>query len=309
MTHSDVLQDLLEKTSRTFALTIPLLPEPTRREVGVAYLLFRIIDNFEDATYWTPTQRIAALQDFIRLMGDTAAEQSTAAEVAVQQWLREPPLDHPGYLELLEQTPSVLAWHHALASDARDHIGKHLVRTAEGMARFVGRAGETGSLRLDSLHELRDYCFVVAGIVGELLTELYLLGDASLASVGDALRERAPRFGEGLQLVNILKDALPDAQEGRSYLPHDLPLTQVFELTRSDLVAALEYAEILRTAQAHPGVVAFNALNARLALATLEALHEHGLGSKLSRGQVSELTADVMQRIHTGHSLLGGLPG
>ena len=35
------LQNLLVKTSRTFALAIPQLPQPTLREVTVAYLLFR----------------------------------------------------------------------------------------------------------------------------------------------------------------------------------------------------------------------------------------------------------------------------
>ena len=54
------VNDLLQKTSRTFALTIPYLPPPTREEVGLAYLLFRIIDTFEDATRWSPEQRIAA---------------------------------------------------------------------------------------------------------------------------------------------------------------------------------------------------------------------------------------------------------
>src|SRR4051812_37988052 len=43
---------LLLRTSRTFALAIPELPEPLRREVGVAYLLFRIADTFEDANRW-----------------------------------------------------------------------------------------------------------------------------------------------------------------------------------------------------------------------------------------------------------------
>ncbi|MBK7863440.1 MAG: squalene/phytoene synthase family protein, partial [Archangiaceae bacterium] len=58
------LDDLLVKTSRTFALAIPMLPEPTRREVSVAYLLFRIADTFEDATTWPRAERIAALGDF-----------------------------------------------------------------------------------------------------------------------------------------------------------------------------------------------------------------------------------------------------
>jgi len=55
------LDDLLEKTSRTFALSIPMLPEPTRRHVGIAYLLFRIADTFEDAARWPRDRRLAAL--------------------------------------------------------------------------------------------------------------------------------------------------------------------------------------------------------------------------------------------------------
>ena len=39
------LDDLLEKTSRTFALAIPLLPTPAREAVGLAYLLFRVADT------------------------------------------------------------------------------------------------------------------------------------------------------------------------------------------------------------------------------------------------------------------------
>ena len=43
------LEELLENTSRTFALSIPVLPEPTRRQVMIAYLLFRIADTFTDS--------------------------------------------------------------------------------------------------------------------------------------------------------------------------------------------------------------------------------------------------------------------
>src|SRR5947209_19807543 len=55
------LRPLLQKTSRTFALSIPLLPEPLQTEVAVAYLLFRIIDTFEDAVRWAPGRRAKAL--------------------------------------------------------------------------------------------------------------------------------------------------------------------------------------------------------------------------------------------------------
>jgi farnesyl-diphosphate farnesyltransferase len=300
MTQHDELQDLLQKTSRTFALTIPLLPEPTRFEVGVAYLLFRVIDSFEDATLWAPEKRMRALAEFCPLLHDAGSQR---AQEAVQTWVREPPLEHPGYLELIARVPEVLDWYRALQPKAREQICNHIERTAQGMAVFVGRTNGEGALRLETLRDLREYCFVVAGIVGQLLTELYVVGCPQIANVADQLRARAPHFGEGLQLVNILKDAQPDAAEGRVYLPREVALEDVFELAHADLRAALEYTEILREARADLGVVKFNALNARLALATLRELGDRGLGSKLSRLQLSGVAADVMRSIHDGGSL------
>jgi farnesyl-diphosphate farnesyltransferase len=288
---------LLAKTSRTFALTIPLLPQPTQREVGVAYLLFRIADTFEDATLWTPEQRVQALDQFMRLL---RADTNISATAAVAGWLRDPPLDHEGYLELLGHTAEVLDWHAELRPEARQQITEHLSRTAEGMQAFVSRTSGEGVLWLDTLQDLRDYCLAVAGIVGQMLTELYLLQCPALASVASELRARAVRFGEGLQLVNILKDAQPDAAEGRVYLPRQLTRADVISLADNDLEAAVEYTELLRNANADFGIVAFNALNARLSLATLRVLRDHGPGSKLSRLQLTGLTADVMRSIRAG---------
>jgi farnesyl-diphosphate farnesyltransferase len=300
MSQQDELQRLLQKTSRTFALTIPMLPEPTRQEVGIAYLLFRIIDTFEDATHWTPERRTEALSEFVCLLEDADPRQAAAS---AKRWAADPPLDHDGYLELLTCTPQVLEWHRALVPEAREQIRRHLIRTAKGMAEFVDRTNGEGMLLLESLQDLRDYCFAVAGIVGQMLTELYLLGCPQLAIVADQLRGRAVAFGEGLQLVNILKDAQPDAAEGRVYLPRQLTLAEVFLLARNDLETAVEYTELLRSADANFGVVAFNALNARLALATLRVLHDQGLGSKLTRLQLTGLAVDVMRSIKAGGSL------
>jgi len=305
MLAGDTLQQLLGKTSRTFALTIPLLPHPTQREVGVAYLLFRIADTFEDAALWSPERRIAALEQFASLISETHtgavgdAHTRAHAEI-VDTWLKDPPLDHAGYLQLLEHTTTVLQWHSELRPAAQELITDHVLRTARGMQDFVSRTNGEGVLWLDTLQDLRDYCLAVAGIVGQMLTELYLLQCPALASVQGELRERAVRFGEGLQLVNILKDAQPDAAEGRVYLPRQLTRADVIALADSHLEAAVEYTELLRTAGADFGIVAFNALNARLALASLRVLRDHGPGSKLSRLQLSGLTDDVMRSIRAG---------
>jgi farnesyl-diphosphate farnesyltransferase len=141
-----------------------------------------------------------------------------------------------------------------------------------------------------------------------MLTDLFLFADDKLAGVASELRERAVRFGEGLQLVNILKDARPDAAEGRVYLPRQVALAEVFVLARTDLRAAAEYTELLRTAGAPRGLVTFNALNASLAISTLRLMRDRGLGTKLTRPQVAALAAQVVHAVETGAPLFD-LPG
>ncbi|MGH9442493.1 MAG: squalene/phytoene synthase family protein [Thermoanaerobaculia bacterium] len=337
------LDDLLEKTSRTFALSIPLLPEPTRREVSIAYLLFRIADTFEDAELWSPAERRKALSDFAALLdmsseagggvrgADASAKaglrapreselrprserdlpsgrsgrtptpaseaegagaftspahgRSSEAEALAAAWTARPPCAHEGYLELLRETPSVLRDFESLAAPARVLIGEHVRRSAGGMAGFVSRMTAQGNLVLDDVADLRGYCYAVAGIVGEMLTELFLLG-GGLSGIEAFLRKRAPLFGEGLQLVNILKDSYSDLEQGRRYLPPGVDRAEVFALARNDLARAGEYVLELQKAGAPRGLVGFTALPVELAWASLDRIEKAGAGAKVSRPEV-----------------------
>jgi farnesyl-diphosphate farnesyltransferase len=291
------IESLLQKTSRTFALTIPLLPEPTRGEVGIAYLLFRIIDTFEDAVLWPPALRIEALKQFTGLLDRPAAESRALAE----SWTREPPLAHAGYQELLARTPQVLERYAALRPAARAILRTHVARSASGMASFVQRIAAGGILQLETVADLRAYCYAVAGIVGEMLTELFLLERPPLGRVAGDLRARAAEFGEGLQLVNILKDARPDAVEGRTFLPRQAPLAEVFALARKDLASAAAYVELLRQGGAESGLVGFNAFISKLASANLQILRDQGLGAKLTRVTVAKIAAEIASGLtHVG---------
>jgi farnesyl-diphosphate farnesyltransferase len=283
------IDSLLQKTSRTFALTIPCLPRPTRDEVGIAYLLFRIIDSFEDGVLWPAARRIDALTGFASVLDRGSA----ASRADAERWTRDPPLAHAGYQELLARTPEVLAAFETLRPEARRILRAHVARSAEGMAGFVARSEPDGRLVLETIDDLRDYCYAVAGIVGEMLTELYVLGRPPLARVAQDLGRRAAAFGEGLQLVNILKDARPDAAEGRTFLPTRAPLAAVFARARADLAAAGEYVEILREGGAEQGLVTFNAFIAKLATANLQLLRDQGLGAKLTRATVARIAAEV----------------
>jgi len=277
------LPSLLEKTSRTFALSIPLLPEPTRRQVTLAYLLFRIADTFEDSTRWPREDRIVALNEFCTLVEHP---ETAAGAGMTRRWVEELPLSHDGYRELIEEVPFVLMCFGQLDPAARRIVEWHTLRTARGMAGFVARTGGDGELCLRSLADLREYCYVVAGIVGEMLTELFVLGRPPLQEIAPYLRERARAFGEGLQLVNILKDSASDAREGRVYVPQSVERDAVFEVAQRDLAAAAEYTTALQEHGAERGLIAFNALPVLLARATLERVRRKGPGAKISRPEV-----------------------
>ena len=167
---------------------------------------------------------------------------------------------------------------------------------------FVARTRD-GRLVLSSLDDLKAYCYVVAGLVGEMLTELFLLDRPRLRDATPDLRKRASTFGEALQLVNILKDAAEDAAEGRSYLPASVPVEEVLALARRDLLTAGEYIEALERVRAPRGILEFTALPVELAWATLDRIEEKGPGAKVSRPEVLLLVRKVRKALDAGDSV------
>lgn len=277
------LDDLLLATSRTFAACIPLLAEPTRSAVRTAYLLFRIADTFEDAASWSRATRRAELEDFMSILErtDLAAARESAA-----RWVAARPTEHEGYLDLLRETPQVLQDLDRHTPEAREVVVRHTLRTAAGMIRFVDRSDEAGGLVLRSVLEVKDYCYVVAGIVGELLTELFVLAAPSLAAVRGDLDAHQIAFGEGLQLVNVLKDTDDDARDGRRYVPEG-KRAELMELAREDLRGAERYVAALARGGAPRETVVFTALPLLLARATLDRLAQDGPGAKVGRAVVA----------------------
>jgi farnesyl-diphosphate farnesyltransferase len=295
-----LLDHLLQRCSRTFALTIPLLNEPTRCEVTVAYLLFRVADIFEDATAWPREKKSAQLKRLAGFLEDPSAR---GAQSLASEWRSQPPLPFPSYLELLGEFPAVMHAAQSLSPRAWSLIATHTCRTCRGMSSFVEREQE-GNLRLKDLNDLQRYCYAVAGIVGEMLTELFLLSSDSLQPIAESLRQEAAAFGEGLQLVNILKDRATDAGEGRYFLPEPLHLAEVFALARRDLMRAAGYSAALEGAGSDRGIVAFTALPVLLARATLDRVEKLGPGAKVSRDEVSALVG-LLHRALERHEVSG----
>ena len=284
----DALDDLLLETSRTFALTIPLLPEPTRRATCLAYLLFRISDTFEDASAWTREDRILALQAWCALLQTKASWGSRARPLSLT-WLASHPSEHEGYLRLLAAIPEVLDEVGRLAEGRQVIVIEHAIRSARGMADVLARADPDGWVRLANVEDLQRYCYIVAGIVGELLTSLFVHDAPALAAESPTLRANERAFGEALQLVNILKDEHDDESERRRFLPREVGRADVIALARTDLECARRYTAALVRGGAPPGFVAFTAMPAELAARTLERVVLDGPGAKVPRAVVLEM--------------------
>lgn len=278
----------LERTSRTFALAIPLLPEPTRNKVGLSYLLFRVADTLEDGDDWSHAARVQALDEFLEALKTPSLAPQFAA-----RWLTTPPTQHAGYVALLAEFPALLADIFALDQASRDVVLHHGARTALGMKETLLRGRKENRLVLTSIDDLKHYCYLVAGIVGELLTAVFLVDSPNLESVRSVLEAHQVAFGEGLQLVNILKDRSDDASVGRLFLPAGVDVADVFALARHDLECAQLYVNALRQGGAPPGYAAFTGLSASLAIETLTLLEKQGPGAKLSRSDVQRIYADT----------------
>jgi len=210
----------LPTVSRTFALNIQLLSGSMRDAVRIAYLLCRVADTIEDA--W-PGDHGEIQRRFEQLIvavhGDAVAACALASGAAALEGRAS-----EAHAALVHALPTVLRCFAELDAGDRADIAEAVSIMARGMARYAGRAAERAHgdsalvAYLDDERELRDYCWVVAGCVGVMLTRLHVRRAG--AHRDDAAQlALAPLVGEGLQLTNILLDWPTDVRAGRCHLP------------------------------------------------------------------------------------------
>jgi farnesyl-diphosphate farnesyltransferase len=98
-----------------------------------------------------------------------------------------------------------------------------------GMPRFQSTASLRGLARLT---DLNDYCYYVAGVVGDMLTELFCDYSPVIGRRRAGLTSLAVSFAQGLQMTNILKDVWEDRSRGACWLPQDVFSRQGVDLAR-----------------------------------------------------------------------------
>ena len=209
-------------------------------------------------------------------------------------------MQHAGYLELLREMPFVLRKLDELPPDAREILCHHVKRSGEGMAQIVSRCDDGGRLSLTTLQDLRDYCYVVAGIVGEMLTELFLLGRPQLRVSASTCASARIFSARGCSWSTSSRTATPTRARGGSICPATPSARRSWRWRAPILRSSSDYALALQEQGAERGLVIFNALLVRLALGTLAALREQRPSGKLTRVEVYSIVSSVLRDVDNG---------
>ncbi|HEV2806532.1 MAG TPA: phytoene/squalene synthase family protein [Chthoniobacterales bacterium] len=208
---------LLRSVSRSFFLSLRFLPKPLRDPLSLAYLLARATDTIADTPEPPVSLRAEALHNL------AAAIQGTApAENAAQ--LREsfaPLQSEDGERKLIEQLPGLLEWLDDLAPIDRADVRDVLVKINRGQLLDLERFGAAGEIVAPGdAAQLDEYTYLVAGCVGEFWTRLCFRHVNNFSDQPETkMAELGVRYGQGLQLINILRDAGNDLRNGRCYFP------------------------------------------------------------------------------------------
>jgi farnesyl-diphosphate farnesyltransferase len=210
---------LLRSVSRSFYLSLRFLPKALRDPLSLAYLLARATDTIADTPGPTVALRTEALRTLAGMIQGTAPKEKAAQ-------LREsfvPLQADKAERALIEQLPALLDWLADLPAEDRDEVRSVLSKINRGQSLDLERFGAGGEIRaLKNAAELDEYTYLVAGCVGEFWTRLCFRHVKNLSERPESeMRELGVRYGQGLQLINILRDAGEDLRNGRCYFPAD----------------------------------------------------------------------------------------
>ncbi len=294
----------LQGVSRTYAIVVPMLPMPLADAVGVAYLLMRIVDTLEDAPQLTAEERVRELRRLEAVLaGDTTAVEELARPLGELDAERQ----------LMIAAPEVFRRVRAMEPSYRDPICACAQAMGAGVCRLIARSAERGQPypAIRDLTELREYCYYVAGTVGEMLCAMmawYLSlpargapdktplpprdGAGGAPAAPADLRDSAVELGIGLQLVNVVKDAFKDSRQGRRYLPaaagdraaqRDMYETVLSEARRC-LQRGIDFVLALPAGAA--GLRSFCGLPIAWGGMTLARAEHDGAGAKITRDEI-----------------------
>jgi farnesyl-diphosphate farnesyltransferase len=216
------LDAVVRDVSRTFALSIEVLPGQLRKAVGIAYLMFRVSDGIEDHESLSVERKISLLQQWDRVIRGIEPVSHLTAELSDLD-----PTDPE--VNVVRNADQVLKWLGELPPEYQTPILDHVHQTTCGMARWQAH----GPWVADEA-ELDDYMHEVAGRVGYLVTDLFALHAPDIAEQKDHLMPLSRECGLALQTVNVIRGIHKDYARGWVFVPRTY--LERFGLTQETLL-------------------------------------------------------------------------
>lgn len=214
----DLLSQILPRVSRSFYLSLRVLPKSVRRPIGLAYLFCRAADTIADTALLPPATRLTYLEQY-----RAAFREGGCPDVATLRHALATSQQNPAERELLARLQDCFILFNELPKTDYQYIRELVLTLTQGMQmdlRVFPREDEGTIGALETRDELDQYTYFVAGCVGEFWTKMTMAHLPTLRHwTIDEMTARGIRFGKGLQLTNILRDLAQDLRIGRCYLP------------------------------------------------------------------------------------------
>jgi len=217
-----LLQRILKNVSRSFYLSLSVLPGSVRKQVSLAYLFCRTADTIADTPLFPRCQRFQILQTFRRQF---VLHRPSLTDLEQLQAAMLPRHDGQGENRLFDYLPDCFALFERFSEVDRQLIRELVLTLTHGMEMDLTYFPDEPAAIVRALPDLAAldlYTYYVAGVVGEFWTKLHKLHMPTWQSHElHTLCTLGVRFGKGLQMTNILKDLGKDLSVGRCYLPRE----------------------------------------------------------------------------------------
>ena len=217
-TDLEYCHNVVQDVSRTFAIGIERASDPLDDYICVSYLLCRIPDTIEDDQSIPLGKKKELLTEYNEIFNNISRNESNVYSFISQ--IEEYHSDVP-YWNLVKNSDKVLRAFKSFPDSVKDSVRPHITEMIEGMKNIINRHND--EIRIKTMDEFSEYCFYVAGTVGNLLTEIfsyfYDLEDSTVSKMS----KYSTDFGEALQTVNIIKDVYSDYyNENSIFIPQNL---------------------------------------------------------------------------------------
>jgi farnesyl-diphosphate farnesyltransferase len=215
-----LLRDILKSVSRSFYLSLVVLPKIVRQQLGLAYLFCRAADTIADTRILPRDLRLRALYLFRQQFDRDLPALDQVAQLREQL---VPYQGSDGERALLHHLPACFHLYRRFSPTDRQLIRELVTTLTQGMEMDLTHFTDAEAQTIRALPDMPDldrYTYYVAGVVGEFWTKIHLAHLPALRHHDvETLCALGVHFGKGLQMTNILKDLGRDLHIGRCYLP------------------------------------------------------------------------------------------